>query len=692
MDFKALVCKLVGFIRSIEIRPLGNMTLPGKIVIPFLLFFACFLAFGLLLSPLGYFQDDWHHVYYAYHEGIDGLQRFFFTDSRPFAFFIYKVFFSVLGFDPSYWHWGVMLLRFSTSFVFWLMLYQLWPDQNDLTGLLALFFALHPVFTLQPLSVAYTIHWISYLSVALSFCLMVFANRTPRWFWQITILAVIFQVFHLLMMEYYTGLEIFRLLIIWLALPIYSFGGKIKKVFIVWLPYLLVLLLYVPYRLSFSILFGYDRFESPFLFWLESPSNSFISLIETTIKDTIFIVISPWYTAIMPNVFDLTRPSTWGMIGGVIVFGVIYYFCISSIGKNSKQTSDLSAYTNRLVIFGFLGFIFSLIPFWLTDFKITAMNPLWSSRFALPALLGASMITVGVVFFFIQERSRRILFLSILLSISFGFHIQVARNFKASSDKQTQFYWQLYWRAPVLASGTLIVADEEVLPYMGDTPTAYAINLLYPKVFPASQADYWFSPGSKDIPHLFTSSEISEMKKYSSTFFASPKQVIAVTFNPEEGQCLWFLRPEYADVRFFSAEAYRWMQYSNVSFAQSDSNYKPPSDIFGDEPAHTWCYFYQKADLAEQQGDWNEVIRLWTEAQKKKLRPSNSVEMLPFIKAYAQLSELEQAQKMTLQANTLPPRMRSLLCTMWTSFNEFAEDDTSQEIVNETKEDLGCQK
>jgi len=31
---------------------------------------------------------------------------------------------------------------------------------------------------------------------------------------------------------------------------------------------------------------------------------------------------------------------------------------------------------------------------------------------------------------------------------------------------------------------------------------------------------------------------------------------------------------------------------------------------------HGWCYYYQKANLARQQGDWEQVIALGREAEK----------------------------------------------------------------------------
>ena len=44
---------------------------------------------------------------------------------------------------------------------------------------------------------------------------------------------------------------------------------------------------------------------------------------------------------------------------------------------------------------------------------------------------------------------------------------------------EKSFLNQLGWRAPGLEPGTPIVSDGELLPLMGDYPTAFSINMLY---------------------------------------------------------------------------------------------------------------------------------------------------------------------------------------------------------------------
>jgi hypothetical protein len=65
----------------------------------------------------------------------------------------------------------------------------------------------------------------------------------------------------------------------------------------------------------------------------------------------------------------------------------------------------------------------------------------------------------------------------------------------------------------------------------------------------------------------------------------------------------------------------------------------PPSIPFGAEPSHGWCYFYQKAALARQMGNWQEAARLGDEALALGFSAGDKIEWMPFLQAYAMLDD-----------------------------------------------------
>lgn len=64
---------------------------------------------------------------------------------------------------------------------------------------------------------------------------------------------------------------------------------------------------------------------------------------------------------------------------------------------------------------------------------------------------------------------------------------------------------------------------------------------------------------------------------------------------------------------------------------------------FYTEPVNSWCYYFEKADLAKQKKDWQEVIRLYEQALEQGYPFKSERERYPFIEAYAQLGQWDLA-------------------------------------------------
>jgi len=677
-----------------SLSKLKNIVLPEWTAAVFI-FLVCFFSFGILLSRLGYFQDDWHHIFYDYWQGAAGLKNFLFNDSRPFAYVVYVFFFRVLGFAPSHWHWSLMFLRFLTVLMFWLSVRQLWPEQSALATWLALFFAIYPIFALQPLSVAYTLHWTMYFIFMLSMFLMLYAVKHQRLYWPITILALLLEASHLLLIEYFSGLELSRLVFLWFLFPGLALWDRTKKVLRYALPFLVMLLLYVIYRSSYGALFGYDRF-APLSFLhglIASPLAGIAHLLQFIVQDFLYIIFSPWFSAIDPSLIDFSGRLTYLLAGSIIIFAALAYFLVSRLKNTDKENSHRNL-TWNIFLGGIISVVLAILPFWLTGLSIYQKNQLWSGRLALAAMVGASMVVVGMVYMLVTHPPYRNLVLSILLGLGISIQVQTARSYQASWDKQRQFYWQLYWRAPALQSGTMIVADQEVLFFMGPYPTAYAMNLLYPQTTNPPLASYWFNPGSYHMDwSSFRAGQPVTLNKYVTTFNANIQNVVAITFNYEENECLHVLRPDDSAVSGLDAEAYQWLAVSNLSLIEPTSKSVPPPDIFGSEPEHTWCYYYEKADLADQFQDWHQVASLWNEANQRGVWARNGIELFPFIRAYAMLNDWQTAQKITVRASTLPDQQLPMLCDLWKNLDSATPPSSGRDqAISSIHARLQCQK
>jgi hypothetical protein len=115
------------------------------------------------------------------------------------------------------------------------------------------------------------------------------------------------------------------------------------------------------------------------------------------------------------------------------------------------------------------------------------------------------------------------------------------------------------------------------------------------------------------------------------------------------------------------------IELSDPDWIVTDANpaAQPPMHLFGPEPEHDWCYYFEKADLARQTGDWETVVSLGEKALQlnKDFVKETAPELTPFIEGYARSGRWEQAVELSLLADRNAPKVRYLLCQLWDDMN-----------------------
>jgi hypothetical protein len=96
---------------------------------------------------------------------------------------------------------------------------------------------------------------------------------------------------------------------------------------------------------------------------------------------------------------------------------------------------------------------------------------------------------------------------------------------------------------------------------------------------------------------------------------------------------------------------------------------EPLESVFGPEPAHEWCWYYQQASLARQTGDWETVAALGDEALNLGFYPADSVEWMPFMQAYAILGREKDLKKLSSVLGA-DPFLEAQACTVLTKTAE----------------------
>jgi hypothetical protein len=243
------------------------------------------------------------------------------------------------------------------------------------------------------------------------------------------------------------------------------------------------------------------------------------------------------------------------------------------------------------------------------------------------------------------------------------------------------------------------LSEEEFFLYMGDYPTAYGVNLIYTpqggRFENARAADYWFFPLAgfyKSFDEYLDGRSFSAVRAGTS-FAADQEGSIVVSFSPGFGQCLWVMRPEYASSKSLSQPM---RQLSTISYVDRIEQAPQREDSFllkylYTSPEQDWCYYYEKADLAYQYEDWNEILDLWDTARQSDLQPGHGFELLPFIEAHAHTNDWNTAKSLTRSAQKTAQGIDPLLCDIWSKLeSDTVPSPDKENAVPSVKEDLKC--
>jgi hypothetical protein len=132
---------------------------------------------------------------------------------------------------------------------------------------------------------------------------------------------------------------------------------------------------------------------------------------------------------------------------------------------------------------------------------------------------------------------------------------------------------------------------------------------------------------------------------------------------------------------------------SNLSRIEPEpvSGEYPPSELFGAEPEHTWCYYYQKAELAVQFRDWERAAALGDDAQARGYAPTNPFEWLPLIQGYTMSRRWEAALDRSRTAFGADEAIAPSLCRLWDEAEVASNPEQGwKEPIQQLKNQLQC--
>jgi hypothetical protein len=149
-------------------------------------------------------------------------------------------------------------------------------------------------------------------------------------------------------------------------------------------------------------------------------------------------------------------------------------------------------------------------------------------------------------------------------------------------------------------------------------------------------------------------------------FNGSSQDSLVIYYEPSEGRCLWVLSPEDQQLPDLPELTLSILPVSNIGRIDPESSIPgyPPRSVFGAELDHTWCYYFQKADLARQSADWEQIVVLGEEARQKGFETDHFREAKPFIEAYARTGDWSGAEYWTMLLNPKGANVVAV-CELW---------------------------
>lgn len=667
---------------------------------PFAFLVMCIFSFGLLIPSLGFYMDDWPYVFYAKLKGIDSLREMLVFDSRPNAAWLYMLGFHLLGFKPMAWHIFALLMRFATVVAFWAFLRLMWSKRKKEAVYVSLLFAVFPFFMLQPFAVGSTHHWFGFLAFNVSLILMVLTFQAASYKKLLFVIpALALEAMHLFTSEYFAGLELIRVVILWILISRSetTFSKKPIRVFLNWLPYLIMLGIFFYWRTAiYENPEGVTRNEPVILAQLTSEPFKAIGFLFTAfITDAISVLTIGWQKATDASLLNFSSPFVQFKIAVCALgFGLALIYLRKLLPNQAESNND--DWKSGSITLAITALTTGGLPIWFIGRSILgSKNLLSASRFGIPAMFGAALLTFLLVDYFINDDHKKTLFLAFALALAVNFHLDNTKEFQYSWEKQERLAHQLLWRAPRIEAGTAILTDEEVLGMMGEYAVSFSINTSYQVENFGNTPPYWYFPFYYTNPNVddLLQGVPLEYSKLSMGFAGNSKQMLLLSFNPELNRCLWILQSQDTNLRLVSDDMRHLSAGSDISLIKLAEGKDPslPEDIYGKENTGSWCYYFQKADLARQYEQWDQVVRLWDEAQSAGERADNGFEYIPFVEGFGHTEDWEQVKMLTRLAKRITAGLEPSLCSALDRLAvEAPRSQQRDETIINLKDDLIC--
>ena len=614
------------------------------------------LTYLPFVNQIGYTHDDWYLMASAQAEG-SGVFREIYSVDRPLRAYVLSPLYTLFGGNVTFYNLSAWSFRVLSALCLLWLLRQLWPGHARWTFLMAVFYVIYPGFLSQLNGIDYQSQIISLAAAGFSLALTVhaFFERRPVYKLVAVFFAVITGILYLGLVEYEVGFELVRLILLFLLAGrvVNGYRERIFQTAKLWLPYSLILFGFAIWRLFFfhsergatDVDLQFSQFRSYLL-------QTLYHWAVQVIQDSFDVTLAAWATP-LSQLLDYIQPLSIGV--AILAIGLIL-FALYRLreGEVHSETQPFEVKREALLL-GLSTIIGGLIPIAMVNREVWFPS---FSRYSLVSSVGVAVLIPAILMYIKSQMLQNVIAAALCLVAIFTHHATAVKLAQETAILRN-FWWQVSWRVPQFEQSTTLVANIPGIVTEEDYFVWGPASLIY---YPQKQNPKVIQPGL--FAAILNQDTVTKIETRERQEYDNRKNIITyknyrnfILLNqPSPGSCVHVINgasPEYSRDEMDSIRAIG--SYSEVEHVlMNETPHPPPEVVFGPEPTHGWCYYYQKADLARQKGDWESAVRLGEQASNLGLAPTDLIEWMPFLQAYAQTGNLDRLKELAPLINTDP--------------------------------------
>lgn len=642
------------------------------------------------LSRATIYRDDWYYTMDRLIGGPGTFQEMFSID-RPARGPLFEAYYQLFGIQPFPYHMSSFLWRVAGGLAALWLFRQLWPRQRLACFMMALFFVLYPGYLRWMEGFEDQPRILSSFFMALSIAMTLHAIRTTRTITKIFMWtgSILFGWTYIALVDFSFGMEFFRWLCVFLLVTrdqeTLSF---VKKSILATRAWAIAALIPAGFLFWKLFLFHNERPATDIglqlSYLIASPLSTAIWWLVRLFQSAVNVAILAWSAPLFQNFFEITLSD---IMIGILVSGVavaLFLWVSYSIWKTEEEDAKKSdavssgRWRSEAIWVGLAGVFAGVLPVIVANRYVSFVG---YSHYALPASLASSMAIVGMIYL-INSCNIRFGVASVLVLLAVLTHYTASLRILHEEEIIANFWQQVAWRAPAIKAGTTLVVNYPSVNYAEDVDAvAGPANFIYfPKQTNQIPAVYQLSA----LPQMaYTTKDVLGGGNKSYGYRTHVGEInynnMLVISQPAENACVHIINsqwPRYSDQD--SDQILLLGQYSKNQNILSDASApRLPEFIFGPEPAHAWCYYYQQAELALQKGNWEKIVQIGDQVNQLKLHPNDRIEWAPFLQAYAIKGD-EKAFKATAVKIDSSPFVRREACRTLLKMQEMESTFTPQ--------------